>query len=120
MIDTPRTLICRIDAIGIIRPTPEYQFDDVRKWRFDFAWPEVHIAIEIEGGISKYKPGRHMHAQGYQHDLDKYNAGTSYGWRIFRFSSKDIQENRPIFVASLEYCKSVVLANYQFQRAMTR
>jgi very-short-patch-repair endonuclease len=120
MIDTPTTLICRIDAIGILRPTPEFQFDDVRKWRFDFAWPDVRIAIEIEGGISDRRPGRHMRARGYQDDLDKYNTGASYGWRIFRFSSKDIQENRPVFIASMEYCKSIVLANYQFQRAMTR
>lgn len=120
MIDTPTTLICRIDQLGILRPQAEYQFDDIRKWRFDFAWPGVRIAIEIEGGISDRHRGRHMRAQGYQTDLDKYNTGTSYGWRIFRFSSRDIQENRPIFIASLEYCKSVVLANYQFQRATSR
>lgn len=120
MIDTPTTLICRIDQMGILRPQKEFHFSTSRQWRFDFAWPEVRIAIEIEGGISKYKPGRHIRPQGFQDDLDKYNTGTSYGWRIFRFSSKDIQENRPIFVASLEYCKSVVLANYQFQRATAR
>lgn len=111
MINTPDTLIVRIDDIGMPRPIREFEFTVDRKWRFDFAWPHVRVAIEIEGGVSKYKPGRHLRAEGFQGDLDKYNIGSAYGWRIFRFSSKDIQENRGPFVASLLYIKSVLMAN---------
>ena len=31
------------------RPQREYRFDDVRKWRFDFAWPSLMFAVEVEG-----------------------------------------------------------------------
>ena len=38
-------------------PIAEYYFFKGRKWRFDFAWPAVKVAIEIDGGI--LSGGRH-------------------------------------------------------------
>ncbi len=67
----------------------EYRFHEERKWRFDFAVPEHRVAVEIEGGI--YVQGRHNRGKGYQSDLDKYNAATACGWRVFRFSTQDVK-----------------------------
>jgi hypothetical protein len=36
---------------GIQVPTREYVFAPPRKWRFDFAWPDIKLAVEINGGI---------------------------------------------------------------------
>ena len=33
--------------------TPEYRFHPTRKWRFDYAWPENKIALEVEGGSGR-------------------------------------------------------------------
>jgi hypothetical protein len=62
---------------------PEYVFDEVRNWRFDFAHPDTKIAVEIDGGI--WSNGRHVRGQGYSEDCIKLNKATAAGWRIFRF-----------------------------------
>jgi hypothetical protein len=32
---------------GLPEPVKEFLFYDGRKWRFDFAWPELQLAFEI-------------------------------------------------------------------------
>lgn len=68
----------------------EYYFHPKRRWRFDYAIPEYKIAIEIEGAI--YKQGRHTRGNGFQQDMYKYNNATLLGWKVFRFSYKDLQK----------------------------
>lgn len=73
-------------------PKSEYNFDKHlgRKHRFDFAFPDRLIAIEIEGNAWNVKGGgRHMQNS----DLEKYNIAASLGWRIFRFSPSMIKSN---------------------------
>jgi very-short-patch-repair endonuclease len=72
----------KLDA-GMVR---EFKFHDKRKWRFDFAWPDLKIAVECEGVTSFGKTlGRHQTAKGYRGDLEKYNAATLLGWRVLRY-----------------------------------
>src|SRR5262245_52209213 len=61
---------------------PEYAFAKPRRWRFDYAWPDLKIALEVEGGA--FSGGRHTRGAGFRNDLEKYNAATSAGWRVFR------------------------------------
>ncbi len=72
-------------------PIPEYKFHPKRRWRFDFAWPQLMIAIEIEGGIWFPSGGRHNRPVGYQKDLEKYNHATKLGWRVFRFTPQQFK-----------------------------
>jgi len=58
-------------------PVAEYRFDKTRRWRFDFAWPEKKIALEVEGGC--WIRGRHNRGSGYLKDLEKYNAAAAQG-----------------------------------------
>ena len=62
----------------------EYRFHPTRKWRFDAAWPNNMLALEIEGGI--FSEGRHTRGKGFIQDLEKYNSATVLGWRILRVS----------------------------------
>ena len=66
-------------AIGMQR---EYKFHPTRKWRFDFAWPKLKVALEIEGGI--WAKGRHVNPQGFILDCEKYNEASSLGWVVLR------------------------------------
>ncbi|MFA5186911.1 MAG: hypothetical protein WC551_10565 [Patescibacteria group bacterium] len=70
-------------AIGLSEPMPEYRFDSERRWRFDWCFPEVRLAVEIEGGI--FTQGRHTRGSGYIKDLEKYNRATALGWHILRY-----------------------------------
>lgn len=65
----------------------EYKFHDVRKWRFDWAFPSLKVAVEYEGLFSK--KSRHTTIKGYQGDIEKYNAATILGWQIIRVTAKD-------------------------------
>lgn len=59
-----------------------------RKFRFDFAWPEYMLAVEIEGGAGT--GGRHTRKRGFQSDCEKYNHALLNGWRVLRFTGSDI------------------------------
>ena len=75
-------------------PVREYQFDNPsspvktypspkpRLWRFDFAWLEQKVAVEIEGGL--YRGGRHQSLEGFIKDAEKYEAALVQGWRVYR------------------------------------
>ena len=77
--DTVRTL-CQ--AHGLTSPVAELRFHPSRKWRFDFAWPEVLVALEVDGGI--WTQGRHTRGVGVLGDHEKLNAAAVLGWRVIR------------------------------------
>ena len=79
------TLLYQIRADGLPEPVREYKFHPHRRWRFDFAWPDLKLAVEVEGGLWQW--GRHNRPAGYEEDLEKYNEATLLGWRLLRFST---------------------------------
>ncbi|MFA6058935.1 MAG: hypothetical protein WC756_12105 [Taibaiella sp.] len=62
----------------------EYKFHKKRKWRFDFAIPELKIAIEYEG-LQSEKSG-HTTLTGFTSDTEKYNEAQKMGWRVLRYT----------------------------------
>lgn len=78
--------ICR--SLDLPEPIAEHRFHPSRRWRFDWAWPERKIAVEIDGGI--WIQGRHNRASGYLADLEKLNAAAEMGWRVLRFATGKI------------------------------
>lgn len=75
-------------AAGLPTPQTEYRFHGNRRWRFDFAWPEAHIALEVEGG--QWISGRHNRGSGAIADMEKYNTAASMGWLVFRVDPKKV------------------------------
>jgi very-short-patch-repair endonuclease len=74
------------EQIGRIRPlSVQLQFAPPRRWRWDIAWPEQMVAVEIQGGT--WTQGRHSRGAGYRADCEKSNAGTAMGWRVIRVTS---------------------------------
>ncbi len=70
------------------RPIPEtevYFAKSIgRRWKFDIAWPDLKIALEIEGGVYQ-KNHHHVSVDGYESDCEKYTtAQITYGYRIIR------------------------------------
>lgn len=71
-------------------PTPvrEYHFAKPRMWRFDVAFPDYKIAVEVEGGMflpTKGKhAGRHTSPTGIKRDLEKYGEAAVLGWTVLR------------------------------------
>lgn len=81
---------------GLPEPVREHRFHPVRKWRFDFAWPDRMLAVEVEGGA--FTGGRHTRGVGFQLDCQKYNAAVLSGWRVFRFTSQQVMSGEAITV----------------------
>ena len=79
---------------GVPAPVLEHRFHDVRKWRMDFAWPDLLIAVEVEGGT--WAGGRHTRGAGFEKDCEKYNTAALLGWRVYRFTSSMIKSGRAL------------------------
>ncbi|MEG0899040.1 MAG: hypothetical protein RSF40_04935 [Oscillospiraceae bacterium] len=75
---------------------PEFRFHPTRRWRFDFAIPDLKIAIEQEGGL--WVSGRHNRAFSMINDMVKYNTAASMGWLVLRFTPQDMTKEQSIDV----------------------
>lgn len=68
----------------------EHRFHTKRNWRFDLAIPEHKLGFEYEGIFSE--KSRHTTYAGYSEDAVKYNAAALLGWRVFRYTSKNVKD----------------------------
>lgn len=75
---------------GIQEPMQEVKVTEKRRFRFDFAWMNEKLAVEIEGGI--WIQGRHTRGVGYVKDMEKYNLAAEAGWRVLRFTPQQIKK----------------------------
>lgn len=81
-----------LESIGLPAPAREYRFAPPRLWRFDYAWPDRRLALEIEGGT--YSGGRHVRGKGYERDCEKYNAAALAGWMVLRVTTAMLKDGR--------------------------
>lgn len=72
-----------------LAPVEEWVFAPPRKWRFDWAFPSVMIAVEVDGG--QYAPNGGRHAR--DSDREKLNTAAMLGWRVFRFSPQQLNDD---------------------------
>ncbi|MDV5862010.1 hypothetical protein QM298_14095 [Pseudomonas mendocina] len=77
-----------------LEPVREHRFHPVRRWRFDLAFPEIKLAVEVEGGL--YVGGRHSRGQGYENDLEKYGEAQRLGWTVYRCSPRMVRSGAAI------------------------
>lgn len=78
-------------SCGVDGFVEEHQFHATRKWRFDFAWIDDKVAVEIEG--AEFSRGRHQRPKGFADDCEKYNAAAIDGWMVLRFVGSEIKKN---------------------------
>ena len=65
----------------------EFKFHPVRNWRFDYAFPDYQVAVEVDGGV--WTGGRHINPAGYINDMEKLNTAASMGWLVLRITTDD-------------------------------
>jgi len=77
-------LLDELKAAGLPLPEKEFMFAKSigRQWRFDYAWPEQKLALEVEGGV--WMEGRHVRGSGFIEDMNKYNCAAAMGWFVVR------------------------------------
>jgi hypothetical protein len=67
-------------------------------YRFDFAWPDLKIALEVEGGT--WQTSRHTTGSGFEKDCEKYNEAACAGWTVLRVTGSMVHDGR-----ALEYVR---------------
>lgn len=60
----------------------------LKDWRFDMAWPDYKLAVEVEGGT--FVNGGHNRGKYYSDNCRKYNEATLMGWRVLRFTTDQV------------------------------
>jgi very-short-patch-repair endonuclease len=77
----------------------EYRFDPVRRWRFDFAWPDLQLAVELQGGIFGRKSG-HNTGAGIRNGMEKLNRAQIAGWTVLQFYVDDVKSGAAALLVS--------------------
>lgn len=92
--DLVLSLLTQIKQVGLPEPKTEYRFDETRRWRFDIAYPDQKIAMEVDGGT--WGNGRHVRGQGYENDCTKLNTAVILGWAVLRFTGDMVRDGRAV------------------------
>jgi very-short-patch-repair endonuclease len=86
-LDPTDLLLIHAAELGL-KPATEHRFAPPRRWRFDVAFPDRKLAVEIEGGV--WTGGRHTRPGGFLKDAEKYNRAAILGWRLLRFTPQQV------------------------------
>ena len=106
------TLLFQLQAAQLPMPEREFVFAKPlgRRWRFDLAYPNRGLAIEVEGLVFPPKPrwhegpadhrlsGRHVSVTGYLDDIEKYAQAWSLGWSVLRVLHKQIESGEALML----------------------
>lgn len=92
--DGERSLETQLRYINAPPPELEYRFDPARRWRFDFAWPDLLVAVEVEGGT--WSEGRHSRGAGFEADCIKYAEAAIRGWMVIRATTEMVDDGRAV------------------------
>jgi very-short-patch-repair endonuclease len=78
-----------------LRPETQYRFHAERKWRLDFAFPDVRVAVELDGGIFAAENGgavgKHSRGAGRCKDMEKRNAAAELGWIVLNYGPPHVR-----------------------------
>ena len=76
---------------GFVR---EHRFHPQRRWRFDFAWLDRMIALEVDGGI--WIQGRHNRPSSMEANMEKHNEASILGWKTLNVSGAMVGDGRAL------------------------
>ena len=86
-----QSLEAQLKRIDVPEWMAEYKWHSTREWRFDFAWPDLRVAVEVEGLVRNATQGGHQNMKGYSDNCEKYNHAQLWGWQVYRFTNQHIK-----------------------------
>ena len=92
--DYPALLAAQLRIAGLPEPTFEFRFHPTRKWRYDCAFVEHKILLDVQGGI--WMQGKHTRGAGYENDCRKLNAAILMGYRVLHYSPGMIESGEAL------------------------
>ena len=81
-----------IENKTIFKGEYEFKFHEKRKWRLDYAIPDLKVGFEVQGGVwTTVKIGKHSRGLGMKNDFDKMANALLMNWIVFYFvTEKDL------------------------------
>lgn len=83
-------------AMKLPVPARNFRFMRGRKFEIDFAWPELRIGIEIQGGVWSPGGGAHSRPANIIRDMVKHNLLLDRGWKVWHFTPSEVQSGAAI------------------------
>lgn len=109
--DLELEMLARLRAAECEPESREYQFAAPRRWRFDFAWPSIKLAVEVQGGV--WSGGRHVRPAGFAAECERRNHAALAGWAVLEYPADAIHSGR----AAQEVAAVVASRTGQAERA---
>ena len=99
MSDLESDLLQQIIDHGLPDPVQQHRFARHlgRTWRFDFAWVEDRVAVEVDGGTFIKGLG-HGTGQSAERDAVKSAVALCMGWRVVRVTTHMVADGRALAV----------------------
>lgn len=88
-----------IEDAGLPIPLTSHKFAlkaTGRKWEADFAWKELGLLCEVEGGNVWASKSRHTTGIGFIRDCEKYAEAQILGWRVLRVPGTWVKDGTAI------------------------
>jgi hypothetical protein len=84
--------LVEVNLIDLPGYTKEHIFHPTRKWRFDYAWLDLKVALEIHGGV--FTNGRHTRGNGFSEDKVKMNSAQLLGWIVIEATTAQVKDGQ--------------------------
>ena len=70
-------------------PQREFKFMPNRDFRFDYAWPDKKLAVEVNGMVHRIK-------ERFLSDVEKLAMAQIHGWRVLAVAGPDVRSGRAV------------------------
>lgn len=84
-----REMALQIRAEKLPEPVRQHRSINDRKFRADFAWPDMMVILECDGGVHRIKARFHA-------DIERHNLLLLAGWRVLRAGRVEIHDGRAL------------------------
>jgi hypothetical protein len=88
-------LLNRLERAGLPLGEPQCRFVPGRQFRFDRAWPEQRVAVEVQGGTWT-TTGAHSRGSGIERDCLKLSMAAALGWRVLPVTKSMIESGEAV------------------------
>ena len=92
-------LLARLERAGLPLGVGQHPVVTGRQFRFDRAWPEHMVAVEVQGGV--WTNGAHSRGSGVQRDCLKLSMAAAVGWRVLPVTGEMIESGEAVRLIAL-------------------
>lgn len=82
----------RIYGLPFCPPKSQVKFHPIRDWRFDWAWEDRKVGVELHGG-EFMKKGGHTTGVGLTKDCEKIRAAQLCGWIVLPWPGREFRSD---------------------------